>query len=386
MDSNEKKPDIVSGSELSEKYIRTFAGDMETLKKGGTPELIPLTPPTAAQSQTPPSVAVPIPAPIQPVPLVQIPKPPVYTPAPLESSPIKTYTSDFSQRMKDTRASIATVLAAEQDAVHKTPQAIPEKTFHWNIRIVAGAVLLLVGVTGIYIAYTRYATNLVPITLTPSALTPIFVDDREQIYGTGSLLLQAIEQSVERPLPSGAVRLLYVASTTNADSVFTALRLSAPDILLRNVNPSGSMAGVVNAGPSSPPGTGMNQSPFFILSVLSYSNTFSGMLSWEPFIRRDLEKIFPAYPTGLSTSLVATSTVAATTPNGTTKPATKIAPAPILAFADEVVANHDVRVFRDAAGRSVLLYGYWNQTTLVIARDAAAFTEILQRLATSRAQ
>ncbi len=382
MDTNEKKPDVVSGSELSEKYIRTFAGDMETLKKGGTPELVPLAPPTAAQPQTP------LPAPIPPVPPVQMPKPPVYAPAPPESSPIKTYTSDFSQRMKDTRASTATVLAAEQDAAPQTPQVIPEKTFHWNIRIVAGAVLLLVGVTGIYIAYTRYATNFVPITLAPSVLAPIFVDDREQIYGTGSLLLQAIEQSVERPLPSGAVRLLYVASTTNADSVFTALHLSAPDILLRNVNPVGSMTGVVNAGGGSASGgnVGNGQSPFFILSVLSYSNTFSGMLSWEPFIRRDLEKIFPAYPTGLSTSLVATSIVATSTPKGAATPVTKSIPAPIPVFADEVVANHDVRVFRDAAGRSVLLYGYWNQTTLVIARDAAAFTEILQRLATSRTQ
>ena len=55
-------------------------------------------------------------------------------------------------------------------------------------------------------------------------------------------------------------------------------------------------------------------------------------------------------------------------------------------FVDEVVRNHDVRVYRDATGKSVLLYGYWNQTTLVIARDVAAFTELLQRLATSRAQ
>ena len=53
-------------------------------------------------------------------------------------------------------------------------------------------------------------------------------------------------------------------------------------------------------------------------------------------------------------------------------------------FFDEVVANHDVRIYRDAEGRSILLYGYWNQTTLVIARDPSAFAEILGRLATSR--
>jgi peptidoglycan hydrolase-like protein with peptidoglycan-binding domain len=70
----------------------------------------------------------------------------------------------------------------------------------------------------------------------------------------------------------------------------------------------------------------------------------------------------------------------------TTAAATTTPPAPLvtIGFRDEVVANHDVRIYRDGEGRSVLLYGYWNQTTLVIARNPPSFTEILQRLATSR--
>ena len=386
MDMNDKKPDVISGSELSEKYIRTFAGDMETFKKGGTPDLVPLTPSATNQSQVQPSVPPSTqPSTSTPSP-VQVPKPLLtYTPALPESSPIKTYSDDFSERMKRTNASTATVLAAEQDAAPQIPQQVPEKTSHWNIRIIAGITLLLIGASGIYIAYTRYATNLAPVVLAPSVSAPIFVDDREQIYGTGSLLLQAIEQSISRPLSSGGIRLLYVASTTNADSVFSALRVSAPDILLRNINPSGSMVGVVNAISSNPFGGGSNQSPFFIFSVLSYGNTFSGMLSWEPFIRRDLSKLFPPYPTELSATVTATSTDT-TMQKSVTKTTTKSTPTSVLTFVDETVANHDVRVFRDASGRSVLLYGYLNQTTLVIARDEAAFTEIIQRLATSRAQ
>lgn len=383
MDTNDKKPDVVSGAELSEKYIRTFAGDMDTLQKGGVPDLVPLTPPPTIDA--PPQI--PIPDPILPTPIARAPEAP-------KTSPIETYANDFSQRMKEKNASTATVLAAEQDAGPHVPKTfIPEKAFHWNSRIVIGTTLLLLGGLGIYIAYSRYLINISPIILAPTVSTPIFVDDREKISGTGPALLQAIEQSISRPLSVGSVRLLYMASTTNTDSVFSALHVSAPDILLRNVNPVGSMAGIVNTGPANLAGTGSNQSPFFILSVISYSNTFSGMLSWEPLILRNLETIFPAYPGEISTSPVAPSSEllqGSTTTLATTTQKTKVrlprpAPASVPTFVDEVVANHDVRVYRDAAGRSVLLYGYWNQTTLVIARDAAAFTEIVQRLATSRA-
>jgi hypothetical protein len=122
------------------------------------------------------------------------------------------------------------------------------------------------------------------------------------------------------------------------------------------------MAGVVNAGGS--------QSPFFILSVLSYSNTFSGMLAWEKTMPRSLVRLFPPYP------VASGSTASTSSPQATT----------VAGFSDATIANHDVRVYRDEAGRSVFLYGYWNQMTLVIARDTAAFVEILKRLATSRAQ
>ena len=53
-------------------------------------------------------------------------------------------------------------------------------------------------------------------------------------------------------------------------------------------------------------------------------------------------------------------------------------------FQDESISNHDVRIYRDTAGRSILLYGYWNQSTLVVARDPSVFIEILERLATAR--
>jgi len=282
--------------------------------------------------------------------------------------------------MKEEHASTATVLAAEQDALEGAPQPAPTQSSHSNLLYVSASILLLIaGIAGAYVAYTHYKTITAPILFAPSASAPIFVDDREKIAGEGPILFQAIGQSVSRPLAPNAVRLLYTASSTEGtESVFAALRAPAPDILRRNVRIAGSMAGVVNAGDP--------QSPFFILSVLSYRDTFSGMLSWEPKIRSDLAALFPPYQTATSTPTATSTSATNTSKKNAAKPvAVSPKPAP-TAFVDETVANHDVRIYRDAAGKSVILYGYWNQTTLIIARDSSAFIEILQRLATSRAQ
>lgn len=311
-----------------QKYIRTFEGDIETLKKGSTPGLVPLEKPT----------------------------------------PLKTYAGDFSEKMKETQASAVTVLAAEQDSSPRAPQVISGNSSRNNLPyIIAGVVLLIAGGFGAYVAYTRYLIVSAPVVLTPKTSAPIFVDEREQISGTGSALIKAIEQSVARPLAPNNIRLLSVAGAI-AESVFSALPLSAPGILLRNMNATGSMAGVVNAGGS--------QSPFFILSVASYGDTFAGMFSWEQGMPRDLKALFPPFAKGFGGQAASSTIATATTSTPDIKPE----------FRDEVVNNHDVRIYRDTAGRSIMLYGYWNQTTLVIARNPEAFSEILERLRAARAQ
>lgn len=356
--------------ETKKTYIRTLAGDIEAIKKGGTPEFSPLrerpTAPVQPTAPLPPSGEPSVPAPLSKIPLI----PPTPSIPPVASVPLETYEGDFSDRMKEKEASTATVLAAEQDAAPILVQDEPKKPATSSILYsIAGGVLIIAGAIGVYVAYGRYLSVSAPIVLAPAEEAPIFVDDREKISGTGTALVREIEQSVTRTLASGTVRLLSLEGATDstdspraATSVFAALQEPAPGTLLRNIDAARSMAGVVN--------TGGVQSPFFILSVTAYGETFSGMLQWEATMPRDLEKLFPPYPQ----PLVGTTTVAMSTPVS------------VLSFHDEVVSNHDTRAYRDSAGRVILLYGYWNQTTLVLARDPAAFAEILRRLATSRAQ
>ncbi len=359
-------PTPAPNEKMPEKYIRTFANDMSIFQRGGTPGLAPLRTPEPAEPL--PIVAVP------PSPPTTLPtEPPISLSAAASvsasPSPLKTYSGDFRARVQETQASTATVLAAEQDAAASRPAPAAAETPKKDARnlwyLVSGVVLLMVGGIGVYIAYSQYLVTTAPVVVAPAAVAPIFVDSREQVSGTGTALMQAIEQSVGKPLAVNTVRLLAYEQSAAGISVFSALGTNAPGILTRNIDAARSMVGVVN--------TASGQSPFFILSVGSYSATFSGMLSWELAMQSDLSVLYPSYPA----SVVATST--ATSTRSTTAPVS----GQQVGFRDEVVSNHDVRIYRDSAGRSILLYGYWNQTTLVIARDPAAFTEILGRLAAS---
>lgn len=418
-----------SEGEYPEKYGRTFARDAEALQQGSIPDFAPLSQPNAvavpvaapapaaappprkhtlmpplvapieayvggdapgAAQPAPPAapapakdrlvasspIAAPAPpalaAPIVPVPAPVPVRPPI-RPKPIVA-PIETYAGDFTEMMKKTGASAMTVLAAEQDRSDRSPvpAVMQEEKPRGNmLYIAAGTILLIAGAAGAYFAYLQYSGALAPL-VSVNGSAPIFIDEREQVAGSGAALLKAVQASLSRPPAMGAVRLLYGATATT--SVAAELLAKAPDIVLRNLNAGNSMAGIVNAGGS--------VSPFFILSVSSYGNTFSGMLWWEKAMPNDLSALFRG---GSRQPLTASSTVATTSPTvSATTTATTVAA--LTGFRDEIVGNHDARVYRDEAGKSVILYGYWNKTTLVIARDPAAFIEILQRLATSRAR
>ncbi|PIR83020.1 hypothetical protein COU19_02535 [Candidatus Kaiserbacteria bacterium CG10_big_fil_rev_8_21_14_0_10_56_12] len=389
------------------KYIRTFAGDMATAKRAGTSE-----PAAAALPPAPPSKEAPPQKP-PPVPLwdtnareaarekvrnqiafdeahaihreTERPAPPIERAEEMllnTASPLHTYADDFSQKVKEEQASPATVLAAEQDAAARGGATVEAVSPAWNwFAIGGGVVLLVLGGVGIYYGYTTYQAQHKPVVLAPVISARIFAESEELVGGEGPTMLTAMQQSLERPLTPGTIRhLASPSATTTRKSIFVALDLPAPNILVRNVQGAGSMAGVI--------ATEGTQSLFFILSVSSYSDTFAGMLQWEPRMQKDMETLFPPYPQApagyVSASATSTEKVANT---ASSTPAHNTAPTVYVpTFRDEVAADHDVRVLKDAEGRSLIIYGYWNNDTLIIARTGAAFTEIVDRLARVRTQ
>lgn len=410
--TEQSKPLEVPAAEPTERFIRTFASDSAAVKAGTLPGLsrqaeAPPPPPqkTAEDFAAEKAAAEPevihvdlgassydpadlgkfpdapsasaaerlvgespfAPEETTALPPVEIPQepPPAPAPEPLpavapepvaeEDARLHTYSSDFAEHVTEQGASPVAVLAAEQDAGPAPTAAdfVPKKEKSSASVYIAAGILLVIAGAGIALAtYWLRGSAPAPVaTLTPPVVR-IFVDDRATVSGTGRALAQAIEEQVQKPLAAGAVRAITTANATSTDkSVFSALQFPAPDVLLRNIYADGSMAGIVNAS---------EQSPFFLLSVQSYGDTFAGMLAWEPHMAQDLKTLFPP-SSGASASAQ-------------------------YSFIDKVVANHDARALRDSAGHTMIIYGYWDPSSLIIAHDESAFTELVSRLATSRTQ
>ncbi|HVW82985.1 MAG TPA: hypothetical protein VHC68_03530 [Candidatus Paceibacterota bacterium] len=360
----------------AEKFVRTFASDAEAIQSGKAPGFTKkeggpkaqgphdlasdtaaataaaLAAPAAEQpAPAPPPPAPPPPAP-RPAPPPLPPLPPSLVPEPQRAAaeaaarpaPLHTYTSDFAAEVREREASQADILAAESDRPRHAPVLFAAK----DSRLAAAAVaLVVVGALAAFGAYL-YAARPTTVAVATAPGARIFVDEQEALAGEGATLAAAIERSVANPPAANGIRLLTLASSS--ESVFTALALPAPAILLRNLESAGSLAGIVNADNGA--------SPFFILSVDSYSDTFAGMLDWEPAMGHDFAALYPPY-------------AATGTP-------------PV--FRDETILNHDVRAELDSQGRTVLLYGYFDPSTLIIARDEEALAAVLDRLTNSRTQ
>jgi hypothetical protein len=212
----------------------------------------------------------------------------------------------------------------------------------------------------------------------------VFADSTKEIMGTGTELMRELNAAAETPLPDKNVLVTYVtdasATTSPADriplpggSLIEALRLQAPTIILRNIEDA-STVGVIRAGSET--------RPFFILRVTSYERTFAGMLAWEETMPQQLRILYPAYQSSPFVSNTGSTTAATST---IPKSQTVVVPketAP-TGFVDEVASNHDVRILYDAQHRAILMYGYRDKNTLIIARDRAAFAALVDRLSSA---
>lgn len=316
---------------------------------------------------------------------------------PQASDRLHTYTSDFADTIDSRGASTFSVLAAEQDARATAPQALsPRRTGNPRalIAVLTGILLLAIAGGGIFATYrfvmTMRDTPMASLTIP----TIVFADEYREIEGTGMNLLSALSETANAALLPGNVLVTYVMGPAGGEegsllsaplggaSYIRALGIPAPDILVRNIAEE-STIGIIHAA---------NETrPFFALRVDSYERTYAGMLTWEPLMLRDLGILYPLYAPAEAPAIVLTETTATSTEtaSSTASTSTQVAPPEPVAlqpataltrFTDAIVANHDVRVLRDTNGRSLLLYGYADKRTLLIARDEAAFEALLTRL------
>lgn len=171
-----------------------------------------------------------------------------------------------------------------------------------------------------------------------SALIPLPLSDSK------AELFAAIRQSAGSGL--SAMTLTQNGRAADTRSVLAVLAWRASPSLLRSIE-------------SLTFGT-YQSSAFVILKVSSFDTAFGGILAAEDNLPDDLSPLFRA-----DTELTAASSTAVAPSAGS-----------VPLFLDEIVANHDVRVWRGPRGEERIVYGFVNQNTIVIAENRDAFAAL----------
>lgn len=361
-----------------------------TPKESAPPEpaMVPLTPkapievsPKAPSSNDAPPTQPPAPTP-EPTPAPKPTPTPPKRAEPADAERIHTYKSDFADHIDANDASTFSVLAAQADAGHvETVRFVDKKPF--PIAIVLGVALIVLGVGVVYTAFSlRPAEPVIPQEVVVPSL--IFADSYRELSGENDALRTAFLALSNEPLEELQAVVGYLTQATTSlegvttftpqqgGALVTALRLPAPEILLRSLLPE-STVGVIRVR--------QETRPFLILRTDSYERSFAGMLDWEARIIGDLTEFYPPFPQTPVALPTATTTATSSVPVEPRSAFTVMS-----GFEDAIVEKRDVRVLRDGEGRTIMLYGYYNKETLILARSEEAFIELSRRLASSRAR
>jgi hypothetical protein len=97
-----------------------------------------------------------------------------------------------------------------------------------------------------------------------------------------------------------------------------------------------------------------------LLNTSDYDNMYAGLLEWEKKMVDDFFTMFDISVSGERAYLLA-------------KP-----------FQDTTIRNIDVRTLLDKDGKTILLYGFVNQNTVIITTTQETFAEIMTRYNASR--
>ncbi len=127
--------------------------------------------------------------------------------------------------------------------------------------------------------------------------------------------------------------------------LLTRLNSHAPNPLVRAFDPL-FMFGVLGSNPSH---------SLLIVKLKSFENAFPGMLEWEP---RLVEDMLPLFIDAQELDSVATNSV----------------------FKDKTIQNHDTRVLRNSYNQIVLIYGFFDNNTLIMTDNENTFRTIVNRL------
>lgn len=330
--------------------------------------------------------------------------------APLQKPIIRTYEGDVASVLQKKNTSLIKIAIAESKKTEDA-EVIGAKpsSNKKNIGILSISIILVVVGVGVlaYIYVTHIYQPKITIENKKTIETLIPVDSYTEIKKISN---QQLSQDLallitSTSLPVGQLENIAVTEQGTAlqtEQFLTAIAPKIPSSLLRAFFPT-YMVGIHSKG---------GNAPFIIIKIDSYQFAFAGMLRWEETMYEDLRSYLPKFspqriipqPTILATSTLSSTTpatsLATSSPKNTTASTTiatsslPTAPAgqavsverttsDILTeqvyFSDTIIRNKDVRVMKDRAGNTLLLYTFIDKGNLLITTNEQTFREVIDR-------
>ncbi len=269
---------------------------------------------------------------------------------------IHTYASDIASAVKQKEGTVVSIAMAEEKRRSTVEGELKSGTNKNKFFIIAGAVLLVLTIGIVYIAFVGKKT---PINITPSTELPVppglaTSDVNVAVDLTNAKTKEVVEKTIEDGLNSlevGSSKIgrIYFFETLPAGKSYVAplklfekMKWRVPGRLARAVLPIYTV-GVVN--------TAGEETPFMLVEADSFDTAFSGMLEWEKYLFDDFENIFSL-----------------------TRPSADRAR--VVEFQDKVIQNQNARVVISDTGGIVFYYALIGNKVL-IARDSQALAGVL---------
>lgn len=298
-------------------------------------------------------------------------------------SSLRTYESDIAKAIRDKKASVVSIRAAEQRKRRQEPaektksgQATKRELFkNWNWKkifiFLLIVLLVLAGLTAIFLGKVEKTKEERQFEEDVVSLEEFFLIEEQFEIAIDNLGSQALRTSIVNELGAtvaalGQIEHVYFTEKTalgkrliSFTDFMEAIDATIPAELARNIDDK-FMLGVHSFD---------GNQPFLVIKTDSYGNAFSGMLAWEQDIERDLKEIF--IKPNQKTIEEATTTGAVL--NLRRK------------FTDRVIVNRDTRLIEEN-GETLLLYSFVSTDTIVITTNENTLKEIIRRLERIRFQ
>jgi len=276
---------------------------------------------------------------------------------------VKTYAEDVARAIESGQGGVIKEIIQsqeQQEAINEnlSPESKKNKLFMFI------SVILIFLSCIVLIVYVVFKEKISTISVKPQ-FTPIIFTDQNVFLEIGGFTKDKITQTVLNEVNNtkvkiGGVEGIYLTENKSVVMFRKLISLIKGNLSLDKVTflDDNFLLGIFNSGlKSSSPTSG---DFFILLKMRSISDIFDGMRSWENKMFNDLHGFF-GIDINADTNYLLTKD-----------------------FEDEIVENKNARILKDKDGKTVFMYIFADETSLIITNTSIATHEIILRLAGSQ--